>query len=95
LNGLTRLVAIATDERLETEVRQFSLDDVKGLADLLESGFILPNLERISLYVNGKPVVLTDFPRKIITSIMLALVSSLKGIGVIRSLDIRLRRKPE
>ncbi|MFH0942219.1 MAG: molybdopterin-guanine dinucleotide biosynthesis protein B [Chloroflexota bacterium] len=95
LSGLTRLVAIATDEKLETKARQFSLEDVKGLADLLENGFIKPGAERISLYVNGEPVVLTAFPRKIITSIVLGLASSLKGTGIIRSLDISLRRKPE
>jgi len=47
-----KLIAIATDEPLETKTRQFSLEDVKGLADLLEEGFIKPQRERVSLYVN-------------------------------------------
>ncbi|MBI4283172.1 MAG: molybdopterin-guanine dinucleotide biosynthesis protein B [Chloroflexi bacterium] len=42
LSNLKRLIAIATDEPLATETRQFSVDDVKGLADLLEVGFIKP-----------------------------------------------------
>lgn len=95
LSGLTRLLAIVTDEKIEIKARQFSLDDVKGLADLLESGFIKPQAGRLSLYVNREPVALTAFPRKIITSILLGLVSSLKGIGIVKSLDISLRRKPE
>ena len=95
LSGLTRLLAIATDERLDARARQFSLDDVGGLADLLETGFIRPQAERISLYVNGNPVALTAFPRKIITGIILAVVSSLKGTGEIRGLDVRLRRNPD
>lgn len=40
LNDIKRLIAIVTDEPLETRTRQFSLDDVKGLADLLEGGLI-------------------------------------------------------
>jgi len=95
LAGLTRLVAVATDEPLDTKVRQFALEDVKGIADLLESGFIKPQAERISLYVNGEPVVLTAFPRKIVTSTLLGLTASLKGVGEVKSLDISLRRKSQ
>ena len=50
-----KLIAIATDEPLETKNRQFSLEDTKLLADLLEQGFIKPQRERVSLYVNNVP----------------------------------------
>jgi len=40
LSHVNNLIAIATDEPLETGVRQFSLNDITRLADLLESGFI-------------------------------------------------------
>jgi len=93
LGDLTKLIAIATDESLPTEARQFSLDDIKGIADLLEKGFIQPQRERISLYVNNVPVVLTSFPREIITNVILALASSLKGVGEISGIDISLRRE--
>ena len=93
LRGITRRLAIVTAEELETEVRRFSPDDVGGLTDLLESGYIIPQVERISLHVNGKPVVLTSFPRRIIASIITSLVASLKGVGEITGLDINLRRK--
>ncbi len=42
LNDIKQLIAIVTDEPLETRTRQFALDDIKGLADLLEEGFIKP-----------------------------------------------------
>lgn len=93
LDGLTKLVATVTDEPLPTEVRQFAWDDIKGIADLLAKGFILPQQERISLYVNNTPVVLTSFPRDVITNVLVALASSLKGVGEIRSIDISLRRE--
>ena len=42
LSQINNLIAIATDEPLETNTRQFSLRDIKGLADLLENSFIKP-----------------------------------------------------
>ncbi len=93
LGAVKKLLAIATDEPLETKTRQLSLEDVKGLADFLEKGFIEPQKERISLYVNKVPVPLSFFPREIITNIILAMASSLKGVEKVKSLDIFLRRK--
>jgi molybdopterin-guanine dinucleotide biosynthesis protein B len=90
--GIKKRIAIATDEPLETKARQFSLEDAKGIADLLEKGFIQPNKERLSLYVNQTPIPLIVFPRKIITNILLALASSLKGVKKVKSLDIFYRK---
>jgi len=92
LKDVKRLVAIVTDETLETKARQFSSGDVKGLADLLEKGFIKPQSERVSLYINNTPVPLTVFPKQIIRNVLLAMVSSLKGVGEIGSLQIFLKR---
>ena len=36
LSNLTELLAVATDERLETEVPQISLDDIKAITDIIE-----------------------------------------------------------
>lgn len=40
LHGIMNVIAIATDEPLETKTRQFPLNDIKGMADFLENGFI-------------------------------------------------------
>jgi len=40
LSSVTKLMAIVTDEPLETKKRQFPPDDIKGLVDLLEKGFL-------------------------------------------------------
>jgi len=92
LKDIKKLVAIVTDEALETKARQFSLEDIKGLADLLEEGFIKPQAERVSLYVNDTPVTLTLFPKQIMTNVLLAMVSCLKGVGEIKSLRIFLKK---
>ncbi len=92
LTKVRKLIAIATDEPLETKTRQFSLEDIKGLADLVETGFIKPQRERLSLYANDTPIALSSFPRQIISNILLALASSLKGVKRIKSLDIFYRK---
>jgi molybdopterin-guanine dinucleotide biosynthesis protein MobB len=90
---IKKLIAIVSDEPLKTKTRQFSPDDIKGLADLLEQGFIMPQRERLSIYVNKTPLPLSSFPREIISNVLLALVSSLKGGKEIWSLEFFLKRK--
>ena len=93
LSAVKKLIAIATDEHLEAKVRLFSLQDITGLADLLESGFIKPQQERISLYVNNILIPLTAFPRQVVNNVILTMVSCLKGVGTeIRSIDISFRK---
>jgi len=92
-SDIKELIAIATDEPMETETRQFSLDDVKGLADLLEKDFIKPQGDRLSLYVNKVPIPLITFPKDIISNVLLAMASCLKGVGDVRSLEIFLRKR--
>lgn len=92
LSAIRKLIAIVTDGPLETKTRQFSPQDIKGLTNLLEEGFIKPQRERISLYINNVPIPLTSFPKEIISSVLLAMVSSLKGVGEVSSLDLFLRR---
>lgn len=92
LKGLKRLTAIVTDEPLADKVRQFSLDDVKGVADLLEKGFIKPQQQRLAMFVNGEPLPLASFPRRMVTNTLLAIAASLKGVDKVGRLEIWLRR---
>ena len=54
LSDIKKLIAIATDEPLETKTRQFSLEDIKGLADLIEEDFIKPQGDRLSLHKSSR-----------------------------------------
>ncbi len=40
LDDLDNLIAVATDEPVETSARQFAINDIEGLADLLDKGYI-------------------------------------------------------
>lgn len=93
LKDMKKLFAIATDEPLDTTVRQFKLDDIKGIASLLEEGFIKPQKERILMYVNDAPIPLSAFPRDIVTNILVAMANSLKGVGKVRSLKIFMKKE--
>lgn len=93
LSDIKKLIAIVTDEPLETSTRQFSLEDVKGIADLLDEGFIKPQRERISLYVNNTPIPLSMFPKELITNVLVAMASSLKGVGKVNSLEVFLSKR--
>ncbi|MFC2010351.1 molybdopterin-guanine dinucleotide biosynthesis protein B [Chloroflexota bacterium] len=93
LKNIKKLSAIATDEPLETKTRQFSLEDIKGLADFIEQGFIRPGPDRLSLYINDEPIPLSMFPKDIVTNVLLAMANSLKGVKKVKSLKAFLVKK--
>ncbi len=92
LKDVKKLFAIATDEKLDSKVRQFALDDIKGIANLIEEGFIKPQKERLLFYVNDESIPLSAFPRDIISNVLLGIANSLKGVGIIKTLKIFLKR---
>lgn len=93
LPDVKKVFAYATDEPLESKVRQFALDDVKGIADLIEAGFIKPNRERFSLLVNDTPIGLNAFTKKFVINVLLGMANSLKGVGTIRTMKIFLKKE--
>ena len=95
LKTATKRFAIVTDEPLDTKVRQFDIDDVKGVADLLEEGFINPNKERLTLFVNNTPIPLSEYPRGIMTNVILGMAAALKGVGEVKTLQLFLKREPK
>jgi molybdopterin-guanine dinucleotide biosynthesis protein B len=92
LEGLTSLVAIVTDEPFDNKVRQFSFDNISRLADLIEDGFIKPQRDNLTLYINSFRIPLTVFPRQIILNTIVSMVSVLKGVSAIRNISIYLRK---
>jgi len=85
------LSAIVTDEFLDIDVPQFSVADISAIADFIEKGFILQSKSDTSLFINGKQVFIKPFVKDIIAKALLAMVSTLKGIGEVRSLDISMK----
>jgi molybdopterin-guanine dinucleotide biosynthesis adapter protein len=88
----THLMAFVTDEPLETEVRQFGLEDAKGVSDMLEETFLKPSRERLYLYINGEPVPLSDLSVRFISQALLALAGNVKDATGIERLEFRYRK---
>ena len=92
LTGIRNLIAIATDESLETDVRQFSINDHTSIADFIEKEYIKPQGERLSLYVNDELMTLSEFPHQIITRLLIAIATSLKGVNKVKNLKFFYRK---
>jgi hypothetical protein len=45
------------------------------------------------LFVNGSPVILNQFAKQIFANTLLGMVSSLKGVTEVRSLEVAVRKK--
>jgi molybdopterin-guanine dinucleotide biosynthesis protein B len=89
LENASKLFAVVTDEPLDTEAKQFSFDDVKGVTSLIEEKYLKPNRERISLYVNGENIPLSVFPRQIIVNVLMGMANSLKGVKDVKNMEFR------
>jgi molybdopterin-guanine dinucleotide biosynthesis protein B len=92
LTGISNMVAIATNEPLDTDVRQFSIDDPASIADFIEEEYIKPQDTRLSFYVNDELMTLSAYPSQIITNLLLAAANSLKGVKKVRNLKIFYRK---
>ncbi|MCK4387528.1 MAG: molybdopterin-guanine dinucleotide biosynthesis protein B, partial [Dehalococcoidia bacterium] len=88
------LSAIVTDEVLDINVPQFPLSDTQAIADFIEKISIFQAKSATSLFINGKQVFIKPFVKDIIAKALLAMVSTLKGVGEIKNLDISIRNKP-
>ena len=93
LEGVKKIFAIATNEPLDTKTRQFPLEDVKGIADLIEDGFIKPQQERYTLLVNNTHIALNAFTKEFIVNIQLAMAHGLKGVDKIKTMKIFLKKE--
>ena len=89
------LSAIVSDEPLNIDVPQFSINDTQAVADFIEKNFISQAEGDTSLFVNGKQVFIKPFVKDIIVRVLLAIVSTLKGVVEIKNLDISIRNKPD
>ncbi len=89
------LSAIATDEVLDVHVPQFPPSDTQAIADFIERDFILQDNGATYLFINGKQTFIKPFVKDIIAKVLLAMVSTLKGVEEIRNLDISIRNKPD
>jgi len=87
------LFAVVSDEFLDIAVPQYSPDNISGLADVIEQKFLAsPRAEDVILRVNGTTIPLNPFVKEFISHTLLGMVSPLKGMPEIKTLQILLRK---
>lgn len=87
------LMAIVTDEPLEADLPQFSPEDIRGIADSIEEKLIAPRGEDLALFIDGSHISLNRFAKKFIANTLIGMVSTLKGVEKVRSLEVSVRKK--
>lgn len=87
------LLAVVSDEPLSIDSPVFSPEDYSGLADLIERRFLSITEDEAVLYVNGKAVPMNPFIREIFSKMLLALLSTLKGVGEVKEMEMWLKLK--
>jgi len=88
------LSAIVTDESLDIDVPQLPLSDTTAIVDFIEEKLISRAKGDTSLFVNGKQIFIKSFVKDVIARVLVAMVSTLKGVGEIKSIDISMRKRP-
>lgn len=87
------LLAVVSDSAPPVEVPHFSLEDYQGLANFLEERLLRrSNKEEIRLQVDGQRVPLNPFVQDLFHSMVLAMLSPLKGIGSFSRVSLHLER---
>ena len=89
VNGV---IAEVTDVPSKEAGNQFGLDNVVGLADFIEKEFLRDFGHEVEVFLNDRQVPLLLSQQELITQIMLEVVSSIKGAGEVKNLEIRMQR---
>jgi molybdopterin-guanine dinucleotide biosynthesis adapter protein len=87
------LYAVVSDEKLKFKIPRFERDDVEGIADFIEKDIVDNMPTDMEVTVNGKLIFLKPFVKDIIASSILAMLSTLKKVGIIRRVTILIRNK--
>jgi molybdopterin-guanine dinucleotide biosynthesis protein MobB len=85
------LLAVVTDEPLEIGCKQFSLQEIGAIANLVEEHLAKRSPSLAALQINGKRVSLGPFTQKILANTILGIVKSLKGISKINTVSVLIR----
>jgi molybdopterin-guanine dinucleotide biosynthesis protein B len=84
------LIGIVSDRKFRVGVPCFFLDDVSGVADLIEKKYLQSERgEGVSLKVDGKKIPMTPFVKSFVTGTIKGMLSSLKDCRNAKEIEIR------
>ncbi len=85
------LIAMVSSEQMKSKTPLHSPDDITGIANLIEKK-VLNHKEKIAVFADGKPIPLKPFIRALYLKTISDLVTSLKGAGKAKRIDISLKK---
>ena len=88
LASMKNIVKVVSTVPYGTDPNIFSDQNIKAIADFLEMSYIIPRAGRVTIFVNGVKVPLVEFPRAIITKGIVGMLSALKGVEDVKSIEI-------
>lgn len=91
--NVEELCAVISDDKPRLNVPVFSRNDITQIADFINKEIVEKSPPGMEIRVNGRAIFMKPFVRDIIGSSILAMLASLKTIGIIRSATIRIRNK--
>jgi len=86
------LAAVISDEAFPLKIPRFGREQVQEIADFIEQEIIAAMPSDMSVTVNGRKVPLKHFVKDIMASSILAMLGTLKTVGIIKTATIRIRK---
>jgi len=90
--GESELCAVISDGRPPLKIPLFGREETARIADFIEHEIMAVLPDDMSVTVNGRNVPLKGFVKDIMASSILAMLGTLKKVGIIRTVSIYIRR---
>jgi len=85
------LIAVVSNRKFRVGVPCFDLEDMRGLASLIEKEILRSKKEReVFLRVDGEPISMTPFVKDFLTKTIKGMLSALRGCETSESIEIRI-----
>lgn len=89
-----RLFAVVSDEPMKVAIPEYRPGDIAGIAGLIEQAFISRDTEdEVMVTVNDAPAYLKPYVEEVYSRVLMAITSTLKGVGDMRKVEVIFRRR--
>jgi len=86
------LCAVISDGKPSVKIPLFGREEIGKVADFIEHEIVAAAPSDMSVTVNGRKVPLKQFVKDIMASSILAMLGTLKTVGIIKTVSIHIRR---
>lgn len=87
------LFAVITDEPINIGVAQFNRNEINKLSDMIQERLLSQQEEELALFVNNHNIAANPFVKDIIIKTVKAMISTLRDVEEIKSIDLHISRR--